>query len=77
MTNAKYGPQIFVEVFFDGNLIAIRTASDEAGPPIVWKTISGTFMAGSNKARLRIAFLRRITWVFDGALPTLSLPVLK
>lgn len=58
----------------DDTLIAINKASDAVGPPIVWKTLTGSFTASSNKAQLRIAFIATdylgVEWAVDDVVVT-------
>ncbi|KAI4149151.1 MAG: hypothetical protein L6R39_002588 [Caloplaca ligustica] len=56
ITDARDGPQTFVEAFIDNTLVAINDASDAVGPPIVWKTLTGSFTAGSATPTLTIKF---------------------
>ncbi|KAI4204113.1 MAG: hypothetical protein LQ348_001318 [Seirophora lacunosa] len=74
ITDARQGPQTFVEAFVDDTLIAINKASDAVGPPIVWKTLTGSFTASSNKAQLRIAFIATdylgVEWAVDDVVVT-------
>ena len=66
--------EVYVEAFVDGNLLAISKDSDAVGPPIVWKTFTGTFTATSNKAQLKIAFVATnylgVEWGVDNVVVT-------
>lgn len=58
----------------DNTLIAINQASDAVGPPIVWKTLAGSFTATSDKAQLGIAFIAtdylNVEWAVDNVVVT-------
>lgn len=74
MTDAHDGPQTFVEAFVDNSLIALSEASDASGPPIVWKTLTGSFTAGSAKPTLTIEFAATdylaVQWGLDNVVVT-------
>ncbi|KAL8899221.1 MAG: hypothetical protein Q9207_006302 [Kuettlingeria erythrocarpa] len=49
--------QVYVQVMVDGVLVALSQNSDPAGPPIVWRTFRGTFVAGTGRAGLKVSFI--------------------
>lgn len=49
--------QVYVYAYVDDVFIKGNLDSDPAGPPIVWRTLTGTFTASSNHARLKVAFV--------------------
>jgi len=48
--------QTYVEVLVDGAQIATSTFADAAGPPVVWKGLSGSFTAASASPKLTFRF---------------------
>lgn len=66
--------QTYVEVLVDGTQIAVSTFADAAGPPIVWKNLSGSFAAASASPRLTFKFAATdfmgVTWGLDKVVVT-------
>ena len=48
--------QVYLNVLVDDKTIAASAQSDALGPPIVWKTFSGTFTAMADTALLKVEF---------------------
>lgn len=49
--------QVYVHVTVDDASIALNENSDPAGPPIVWRMFTGTIVARSNTARLKVSLI--------------------
>ena len=69
------GPkQVYVYAYVDDKFIAGTTNEDPVGPPIVWKTLTGTFTATSNTAQLKVAFVTTdflgVEWGVDNIVVT-------
>lgn len=66
--------QVYLEVDVDDKVIAASKQSDALGPPIVWKTFSGTFTATSSTALLKIRFFATdflsVEWGLDNVAVT-------
>lgn len=66
--------QTYVEVFVDGTQIAMSTFADAAGPPIVWKSLAGSFTAASASPNLTFKFAATdylgVTWGLDEVVVT-------
>lgn len=74
-TDTQDGPETFVEAFVDDQMVAQSKASDAAKPPVVWKSLAGTFTAGpTGTAALRVSFIARdflsIQWGLDNVVVT-------
>jgi len=64
--------QTYVEVLVEGTQIAMSTFADAAGPPIVWKSLCGSFVAASASPKLTFKFVAMIIWESPGAWTRLS-----
>lgn len=65
---------VYVNAYVDDVRIGGSIPSDPAGPPIVWRTLTGTFTATSNQARLKITFVATdflgVEWGVDNVVVT-------
>ncbi|KAI4245402.1 MAG: hypothetical protein L6R40_002462 [Gallowayella cf. fulva] len=70
----KPNKQVYVYAYVDGTFITGNKDSDPAGPPIVWRTLTGTFTPASNKVQLRISFVATdflgVEWGVDNVVVT-------
>lgn len=66
--------QVYVEASVDDVQIALNKNSDPAGPSVVWRTFTSTFVAGSNSARLKVSFSATnyvaVEWGLDNVVVT-------
>jgi hypothetical protein len=75
MTDSHEIPkQTYIEVLVDGTQIATSTFADGLGPPIVWKSLSGSFTAASASPKLTFKFAATdfvgVTWGLDKVVVT-------
>ncbi len=72
------GKQVYVQVMVDEVSVALNRDSDPAGPPIVWRTLRGRFVAASGRAQLKVSFIATdlvsVEWGLDDVVVT---PVLS
>ncbi|KAI4213657.1 MAG: hypothetical protein LQ349_009267 [Xanthoria aureola] len=74
-TKRQFTPKmVYVNAYVDDVRIGGSIPSDPAGPPIVWRTLTGTFTATSNQARLKITFVATdflgVEWGVDNVVVT-------
>ncbi|KAI4255381.1 MAG: hypothetical protein L6R42_006764 [Xanthoria sp. 1 TBL-2021] len=66
--------QVYIYAYVDDVSIKGNLDSDPAGPPIVWRTLTGSFTASSNQARLKVAFVATdslgVEWGVDNVVVT-------
>lgn len=66
--------QVYVQATVGDAQIALNKLSDPAGPPIVWRSFTGTFVATSSTARLKVSFLATnyvgVEWGLDNVVVT-------
>jgi hypothetical protein len=75
MTDSHEIPkQTYIEVLVDGTQIATSTFADGLGPPVVWKSLSGSFTAASASPKLTFKFAATdfvgVTWGLDKVVVT-------
>lgn len=65
---------VYVNAYVDDVRIGGSIPSDPAGPPIVWRTLTATFTATSNQARLKFTFVATdflgVEWGVDNVVVT-------
>ena len=76
MTDSKNIPtkETYLTIFVDDVRVAGSTFADGIGPPIVWKSLTGSFTAKGSSATLRASFVATnfvsVTWGLDDVVIT-------